>query len=49
MKINLNVIKARKTWGEMNPTSRIHGIGKQGMKPKFSKRDRQDWKRSNDW
>lgn len=38
-------IKVRKTWGNMNPVSRIHGAGKQGRKPKFDKARRNDWKR----
>lgn len=39
-------IKVRKSWGQLNPTSRIHGQGKEGFKPKFNKNDRKDWKRN---
>jgi hypothetical protein len=44
--------KVRKTWGDMNPTTRIHGDGKQGFKPKFNKKDRSNWKKDveeNKW
>lgn len=40
-----NEIKVRKTWGEMNPVTRIHGAGKEGYKPKYNKRDRNSWKK----
>lgn len=38
-------IKIRRTWGDMSPVSRVHGEGKQGRKVKYSKRDRNDWKK----
>jgi hypothetical protein len=41
-------IKVRKSWGNLNPVSRVHGQGKQGFKPKYSKIDRQGWKKSLD-
>lgn len=41
-------IKIRKSWGDMNPTSRIHGNGKQGRKPKYSKNDRKSWTKNID-
>ncbi len=40
--------KIRKGWGEMNPTTRIHGKGKEGRKPKFGKQDRHNWKKNVD-
>lgn len=40
--------KVRKTWGDMNPTTRVHGQGKQGFKPKYNKRDRNSWKKDLD-
>lgn len=39
-------IKVRKSWGSLNPVSRIHGEGKQGKKPKYGKGDRHSWKKS---
>lgn len=41
-------IKVRKSWGDMNPTTRVHCQGKEGFKPKFSKRDRNFWKKQID-
>jgi hypothetical protein len=38
-------VKVRRQWGNLNPTTRIHGQGKQGFKPKFAKSDRHGWKR----
>ena len=40
-------IKIRRTWGQLNPISRIHAEGKQGQKPRYSKRDRRNWERRN--
>lgn len=43
-------IKVRKSWGDMNPVTRIHSKeGKMGHKPKFNKASRNDWKRKLDW
>lgn len=39
-------IKIRKSWGNLNPVSRIHGQGKQSTKPKFNKARRNDWKKN---
>jgi hypothetical protein len=36
-------IKIRRTWGDMNPETRIHGAGKQGKKPKYGKKDRREF------
>jgi hypothetical protein len=38
--------KVRKTWGDMNPTTRIHGKGKEGPKPKYKRNDK--WKKDLD-
>jgi hypothetical protein len=32
-------IKIRKTWGDMDPETRIHGRGKQGKKQKYDRRN----------
>lgn len=40
--------KVRKTWGNMNPTTRIHGDGKQGVKPKYDRKKDQGWKKDLD-
>lgn len=43
-------IKVRKSWGDMNPVTRVHSKeGKTGHKPKFNKAKRNDWKRNLAW
>lgn len=37
-------IKVRRSWGDLIPVERIHSDGKLGKKPKYSKRDRKNWK-----
>lgn len=44
-----NDIKIRKSWGDLNPATRIHGEGKEGRKPKYSKNDRKNWKKALDY
>ena len=41
-------LKVRKSWGDLNPITRIHGEGKVGHKPKYGKADRRSWKRDLD-
>lgn len=40
--------KVRKNWGDMNPVSRIHGQGKQSIKPKYDRKKDQNWKNDLD-
>jgi hypothetical protein len=37
-------IKIRKSWGSLNPTTRVHGDKTAGKKPKYGKNDRRNWK-----
>jgi len=39
-------VKVRKSWGNLNPVSRIHGEGKTFQKPKYGKQDRHSWKKN---
>lgn len=36
--------KVRKSWGNVNPVSRIHGQGKEGHKPKYDRNRDKKWK-----
>ena len=38
----------RKSWGDMNPVSRIHGQGKEGHKPKYDRNRDKKWKKDID-
>lgn len=51
MKVNFKFgdVKVRRTWGSLNPVTRIHGESKQGKKPKYNKADRNSWKKSISW
>ena len=42
-------IKVRKSWGQLNPTTRVHGLKGQGHKPKYGKNDRHGWKKNVQW
>lgn len=44
----LKPTKIRKTWGDMNPITRIHGDGKQEHKPKYDRKKDQGWKKDVD-
>lgn len=44
----LETPKVRKSWGDLNPTTRIHGQGKQGIKPKYDRNRDKNWKRDLD-
>lgn len=37
--------KVRKSWGNMNPVSRIHGQGKERHKPKYDRNRDKNWKK----
>lgn len=46
-KFSINPIKPqkiRKFWSNINPTSRIHGSGKQDLKPKYDRNRDKNWK-----
>jgi len=40
--------KIRKSWGDVNPVSRIHGKGKEGHKPKYDRNRDKKWKKDLD-
>jgi hypothetical protein len=40
--------KIRKGWGNLNPTTRIHGQGKEGNKPKYNRSRDKNWKKDLD-
>jgi hypothetical protein len=44
----LETPKVRKSWGDLNPTTRIHGQGKQGIKPKYDRNRDKNWKKDMD-
>jgi hypothetical protein len=38
----------RKSWGDLNPVTRVHGQGKDGVKPKYNRNRDKNWKRDLD-
>lgn len=40
--------KVRKSWGDLNPVTRVHGSGKEGNKPKYDRNRDKSWKKDLD-